>query len=242
MPRAKQISDRFLASALPIFSFTANGSSNTITTQITSLLSTAGNGGVSVPLQPSVSSGLGVITSGTSNRTKIFSATTGDLVQSAGVNVYGRITEATGTYTLSYFTTPDGGTETAFTFASATPITFFVPYRFDFARYPTDALIVVKGLDLTSDIASGGGGTSPGDEVLTVTAVNTVTGLTKTPITAASLQLIVNDSAYDTFGGAAAAVSINMATRAITWNPSSSSTGFSLDTLDRVIARYPTLE
>lgn len=242
MVRAKQISDRVLSAALPIASFTANGSSNTITTPVTTLLSTAGNGGVSVPLQPSISNGLGVITSGASNRTKIFNATTGDQVQSGGVNVYGRITEASGAYTISYFTTPDGGTETAFTFASATSINFFVPYRFDFARYPSDSLLLVKGLDLTSDIASSVNVPTPGDELIAVTATNTVAPLTKTPINAASLQLIVNDCSYDTAGGASAAFSVNLATKAITWNPSAPSTGFSLDTLDRVFARYPTLE
>jgi hypothetical protein len=240
--RAKQIIDRFIAAPLAITGFSASGSSNAVTTPITTLLNTAGNGGVSVPLQPSVSSGLGVITTGAANRIKLFDGTSGDQLQSSSLNVYGKLTEASGVYTLSYFTTSDAGIESAFTFGSTTSINFSFFYRFDFARFPVDALVNVLSADLLSDLVSSGSSATNFAEQLTVTATNTIAALTKTPVSASILNMFVNEAAYDTFGGASAAVSVNLSTKAITWNPSAPNTGFSIETTDRVIARYLTTE
>ena len=93
--KAKQIS-KLLAAQIRVAGFAASGSSNVVTTPITSALSTAGDGGISVPLQVSASSGLGVVTAAPNNRIEIYDATSKAKISSAGFEVYGRLTEAAG--------------------------------------------------------------------------------------------------------------------------------------------------
>lgn len=219
--------------------FTANGSSNTATTAITTALSTAGAASTSVPLQPSVSEGLGVITTGSNNRVELYDATTKDKIQAAnGEEVYGRLTEASGVYTLSYYTLPNTGVETAYTFSGATSIDFEFPYRFDFARFPTDGAIAIRARNISDDPSSSTGQAYA--EQLTVTATNTLSVLTKTPVATSTFQLRVNGVDYDTLGSSAARVSVNLTTKAVSW--SAANAGFNLETTDRVIARYFTFE
>lgn len=240
MVRRKNISDWVWGVPVRISNFSANGASNNITSVISTALGTAGRGGLAVPLQASVAEGLGVVTNGSTSRAYVYSAigqdafTTGD-----GEIVYGRVTESSGVYTLSYYTLTDAGQETAYSFSSSTAIDFDFNYRFDAARVPTDAIIRVF-------LKTVGEGSSayplPVTELLTVTATNTLSSLSKTPISAANFQLIVENCVYDTFGGSNASVSVNLSTKAVSWNPSSPYSNFNIETTDRVIARYFSVE
>jgi hypothetical protein len=170
---------------------------------------------------------------------EIYNATSKDKILAAnGEEVYGRLTEATGAYTLSYYTLDNTGAEAAYTFGAATNIDFEFIYRFDFARFPTDGVIGVSARNISNDPSGSGG--SLYREQLTVTATNTLSNVTKTPINANVFTLAINGVTYDTFGGGAARVSVNLSTKAVTW--SSSNAGFSIDTTDRVIAEYTTNE
>lgn len=234
--KSKQI-EKVQAAPLRVSALTvaSSATSTTVTTAITSVLSTAGDGGVSVPLQASSSGGLGVITTGANNRCEIYDATSKDKILAAnGEEVYGRLTESAGVYTLTYFTLPNTGTETSYTFPSGTSIDFEFGYRFDFARLPVDALISMSTRNISDDPSGTGTGAAMFAEQVTVTATNTLAALTKTPTSASVLELLVNGASQDSF------VDFSLSGKTITWNAGAA--GFALATTDRVVARYPSLE
>lgn len=232
--KSKQV-ERILAAPIRLSGLTVatTTSSTVVTTPITTALSTAGDGGVAVPLQVSTSNGLGVVTTGASNRVEIYEATSKDkILATNGEEVYGRLTEASAIYTLSYFTLPNGGTETAYTFPSGRTIDAEIVYRFDFARLPVDAIVAMKSRNIADD-ASGAGG-SPFGESIAVTAANTLAALTKTPTSQSTVQLIVNSTQQEP------GFDYTISAKTITWIPASA--GFALATTDRVYALYNTLE
>ena len=232
---SKQI-NKVMGAPIRVGAFAALGTSNTVTSAITTALGTAGDGGVSVPLQISTSNGLGVVTTGANNRIEIYNATSKDKILSPnGEEVYGRLTESGGIYTLSYFTLPDTGVETAYSLPS-TSIDFEFTYRFDFARLPTDAIVLTGVRNISNDPSGNAGKLFR--ERITVTGTNTLNNLTKTPTDSNLVVLIVNGISYDTF--ATAPFSVNLSTRVLTW--SAANAGFSLETTDRVIAQYVTFE
>lgn len=235
MVPAKQLI-KVLAGFIRISAFTANGTSDTVTTPITSALSTAGNGGVSVPLQ--VSSGVtvvGVVTASGKNLAALYDATTKLKIKDGDDNeVYARLTESGGVYTITYYSLV-AGTETSYSFASDTSIDFEFIYRFDFDRVPADFAVTTAQRNVSDDPATGGAATPQMIEVIACTATNTLDDLTQTPTAGTSVILYVNGVAVDGFGGGSAAFSISGA--AITW--SASNAGFALATTDRIVAVYP---
>jgi hypothetical protein len=219
---------KVLAGVVRLGGVSATGGSTNITTALGTALSTAGAGGVSVPVQPSVSLGLGLITTGSTNRVEINDGT----LFVSGNEVYGRLTETGGVYTVTYFTLV-AGVETAHSFGSATTVNLDIPYRFDFARYPTDSPIA------TAYRIVGGTASAPAriqTEPLTVTATNTLSELAFTPDVTANVTLFVNGVAYHSLGTADFTVSV----KTITWNQTNA--GFALGVGEfRVIASYTTL-
>lgn len=232
---AKQI-EKILAAFVRVSAFTANGTSDTVTTPITSALSTAGNGGASVPLQ--VSSGVtvvGVVTASGKNLVALYDATTKlKLTDGSDNEVYARLTESGGAYTLTYYSLV-AGTETSYSFASDTSIDFEFIYRFDFDRLPSDAIATTQQRNVSDDPASGGASTAQMIEVIACTSTNTLDDLSETPTATTSVILYVNGVAINAFGGGSAAFSISGV--AITW--SASNAGFALATTDKVLAVYP---
>ena len=231
MPLASKQVTKPIAASIRIGGFSASGSSTAVTAAITTALTTAGSSGAPVPLQVSTSdSVLGVITTG-NNRIEIADATSkAKLADAAGNEVYGRLTQATGVYTLSYFTLVSG-TETAFSFASATNIDFEFNYRFSFATIPADFAIAVQSRNVQQDPASSGGRTQV--DVLTIATLNTVPNLSRLPIAGSNVTLVVNGESFDSANGA-----ITYSGQSVTWVLGVA--GMPLDTTDRVIARYST--
>jgi hypothetical protein len=212
------------------------GSTFTATTPITTALNTAGRGGVSVPLQVATSTAMGIVTGVTLG---LFAATTEKPILDASNNkVYAKLAESAGVYTLSFFSNISG-TETAYSFASATNIDFVLAYRFDFARLPSDFAIAFPINDINVNASSGGGsGARVFSEKLTVTATNTLSALTFTPNFDYNLFLIVNGKTENTFGGGSAAFTRSV--KNLTW--SAANAGYSLLTTYDVVAHYTTLE
>jgi hypothetical protein len=234
MVAAKQIR-RTLSASARVSGVSVSGNSAVVTTQITTTLSTAGDGGVSVPVQAlGGSNTIGVIVTSPNNRCEIYNGTTKEKIAGAGSEVYARLAESSGTYTLSFFTLV-AGTETAHTFASATPIDFEFNYRFDFARFPADGIVGIKSRNVADDASSNG---SVITESLTVTALNVISSLSKTPDKSSNVLLIINRVCYTPLGGAAAPFSL--AGKDITWNAANA--GFSLETTDIAQVRYTTNE
>lgn len=230
---SKQI-EKFISTRVGLSGFAASGNSNNITAALSTALNTAGNGGVSVPVQPSTGVSVqGVITTG-NNKVMLKSTANDDILDGDNV-VYGRITESGGVYTLTYYTDVSG-VETAFSMPSQS-ISVWFGYRFTFEKYPADAAI---NLPLTEvDKQGAGGGTADGRmkvELLTVTATNTISDLSLTPVAAGEVLLSVNGKTEDGAAGGAFSVS----GKAITW--SAVNAGYSVATTDRVIAFYSTLE
>lgn len=232
---AKQI-EKILSGFIRVSAFTANGTSDTVTTPITSALSTAGDGGVSVPLQVSSSVAVvGVVTATGKNLVALYDATTKSKIDDGdGNEVYARLTESGGAYTLTYYSLV-AGTETSYSFASDTSIDFEFIYRFDFGRTPADFAVATAQRNVSDDPASGGALTAQMIEPIACTATNTLDDLSETPTAATSVILFVNGVAINAFGGGSAAFSISGV--AITW--SASNAGFALATTDKVLAVYP---
>lgn len=227
--QSKQIS-KIISGSTAIAGFSAAGASNNISTVLGTALSTAGSGGVSVPLQPSTGETvIGVVTSGAANRVEI---NDGNLFTPAGNEVYGRVTETGGVYTLTYYSSV-GGTETAYTLP-ATTIKFEFNYRFDFARLPADFAAIAS----IRIVGQGGGatGATVKVEAIAVTGANTLALLSKTPDFTANVLLIVNGVVETSLGTA----SFTVSGKTITWNAANS--GYALAVADKVFAQYTTVE
>ncbi|NJR38530.1 MAG: hypothetical protein HC781_06385 [Leptolyngbyaceae cyanobacterium CSU_1_4] len=231
---------KFLSAPIRLTGISVSGSSADISTAIATALSTAGDGGVAVPTQVvGGSNKVGIITLAPSNRCEIALSTSKDKILALnGEEIFARLSEAGGIYTLSFLTLPDTGTETAHSFASAATIDVEFNYRFDFNRLPSDAIIAIGTRNINQDSAVGGGGSKLFRERLTIATQNTVPVLAKTPDQAYNLVLIINGLEYSTLGGGSAPMSVSGKT--VTW--SASNAGFNLDTTDKVDASYTTLE
>lgn len=174
-------------------------SSTVITTPLTTVLGTAGQGGVAVPLQVATTTTEGVITSGQNNRAEIYDAVTKDKIfnqvgPNSGEEVYARVTEAAGVYTAEYYYLANGtGIETAFSFPATTSIDVELIYQFTFEHTPSDFATAVKYRNVADDAKSAG---FTYQEALTVTAVNTVSSLSFSPVDPAQVRLTVNGQTF----------------------------------------------
>jgi hypothetical protein len=236
MVAAKQI-DKNLSAAIRISGISVSGGSANVSTQIGAVLATAGDEGVSVPTQAlGGSNKIGVMVTHPNNRCEIYNGTTKEKIAGTGSEVYGRLTESGGVYTLSFFTL-NAGNQVAHSFPSAVAIDFEFNYRFDFGRFPADGIVGSKNRNVSDD-PTGTAGASLFTEMLTVTALNTVSDLTKNPNQVGNVMLVVNDAVYFPIGGAAAPFSISGKT--ISW--SATNAKFNLETTDGLRVRYTTNE
>lgn len=144
---ADQISATDLVNINQLFAewqaFTTTGATGT-STDVSSLFTAKSNAGSSI--SP------GVITVG-QNKCILFNPTTGDQFEDAGgQKVYGRITWSASVWTLSYYTN-EAGTETAYSFGSATDIEFYFLEVFTLATRPTIPSTPEFGsIDITGDV------------------------------------------------------------------------------------------
>lgn len=233
--KTKQI-DWLQDSLIVISGFAASGTSNNVTTAITTALSTAARGGGSVPLQVGSDTQVGVITTG-KNTVSLFDASTLKSIKDASGNeVYARLTQASNVYTLTYYSNVNG-TETAFTFPS-TSINFWFSYRFDAYRLPPDfAISYTVGNNNEAIPISGGTNQKTYYEALTITGAissgSTLPDLTKTPISANAINLKVNGLSYFS-----AFSHFTLSGKTITWTNSQ----HGIATTDQVMAIYETTE
>jgi hypothetical protein len=237
MSKKKQIKDLYLSAAVQVTGLSVSGSSANISAAIGTALSTAGDGGTSVPTQAlGGSNKVGVIVATPHNRCEIADNTTGEKFASeTDAEVYGRLTAAGAVYTLSFYTS-EAGVETAYNFAAATTIKIEFNYRFHVAKLPADALIATRSRNIADDPAVTGDG-QKFTEALTVTALNVLSDLAKTPTDPDDVTLTVEDLTYKSVGTAPA---FSIVGKAITWNPVNA--GFDLETDDETFADYFTKE
>ncbi len=228
---------RLFDSYLRIDNFSATGLNDVVTTPITTLLGSAGDLGVTVPLQVSTyNSGTqteGLITTGTGNKVEIYDSTTKQkLDDNQGNEVYGRLTESGGVYTLTYYSLISG-VETAFDIGTTT-IDFEFLYRFEFHNLPVNFAVAIQSRNIDDD-----GGNNNGRlvvERVTVTSTNTLANLTYTPDVPSNVQLSVNGKLEDTLSGSGLSIS----GKTFTWT--AGTVGYNCLTSFRVVAQYTTLE
>jgi hypothetical protein len=152
------------------------------------------------------------------------------LISLLGSEVYGRLTESAGAYTVKLYSV-EAGIETAYTPTSPVTVDLTVPYVYSFENLPYDALVGGTAKFISQDVA---GGARYVTEVLSVTGVNVLAARSQ-PIKAGTVaELYINGQIIDSLGGGTAAFTMTGTTT--TW--SSINAGYSLVTTDRVIARY----
>lgn len=235
---ASQI-EKFLAGYVRASALSANGGSTVVTSALTTVLGTAGDAGVAVPLQEATTTLMGVITTGGNNRVEIYLSSTKQKITKDGGEVYGRITYAGGAYTLTYYYL-NAGSETAYSFAGATNIDFEFIYKFAFDYAPYDIIVGSKARNVNEEGASIG---RVFTEKLNVSALNTFTdvgggaNLAFTPDQNYNVALIVNGKHESTQD---APVPFTVSGKTITW--SAANAGYPVKTTFSVIAKYTTLQ
>lgn len=153
------------------------------------------------------------------------------IADSAGNEVYGRLTQAAGVYSLGLFSLVSG-IETSFVPANPITLDFVVTYQYTFEHLPSDSLVGGSIRHIGDDPASTAARIK--DELLTVTALNTISALTTAYLVNGFIKLSVNGQEMDRFGGATAAFTCTGTT--VTW--SATNAGYSLVPGDRVVAKY----
>lgn len=224
----KQIENNNIAPKV-LINFSASGLSNVVTAEVTAAASADG-----VPLVASTGTKAsnGFIVTAPINKANIVDTVSKKAIEVDSNEVFGRLTEAAGVYTLTYYTI-QSGVETNVTLP-ATNIDFEVRYNYSFKDFPFDALIRVESIVVGEDPA-GTGGKPIKNEVVTITALNTIANLSKTPI-AGSLTIDVNGKTEHTGGSGA----ISVIGKAVTW--SAVNAEYDLETTDTALASYFTLE
>ncbi|MCW4039990.1 MAG: hypothetical protein NWE83_04455 [Candidatus Bathyarchaeota archaeon] len=224
----KQIEDNRI-SRMVVENFTADGTSDLVTTQITAA---ATADGVSVIASTGSKSSLGFIVTSPLNKVEIIDTVTKKAIEIDSNEVYARLTESGGAYTLSYYTIVSG-TETAASITS-TAIDFFIAYNYENKDFPFDSALRVSKTVVGEDPASTGG--KPKTERVTITGTNTLANLSFTPIDGTDVTLHVNGKTEDAKTNGA----ISLAGKVITW--SAVNAGYDIETTDVATAQYHTLE
>ena len=223
----KQI-QKLLASWMGVAGFTLDADSSgadVVTADITGAAATAGNGNTAVPVQVATT-GNGFLTAAPDNKVVIKGVDGGGIESPDGTEVYGRLTEAAGVYTVTYFYMNAAGTETAYTAFAGETAELFVPYQFTFADLPNSALIKLGFADANSTSTA----QLNAQALLTPTATDTIPNL---PTAAAgAVNYYVNGKMEDEQAGGA----VSRTGQAVTW--SAVNAGYNVETTDRVIAHY----
>lgn len=227
---AKQINKQ-LAANIALSAFAANGGSGNITSALSTALSTAANGGGSVPVQQSVSGGVGVMTSTPDNRAELYlTGTQNKFDDGSGNEVYGRVTFAAAVYTLTFYSLV-AGTETAYAFGGSTNIDIEFGYVFDLVDLPVDAIRSLKVRRVSDDPAS----LFPTDfwEVLTATGDWAIPDLTYLPKSAALVKITINGQALY------AGTHFTVTTKTFSFSSGQkTAVGFTIKTTDFIVAEY----
>lgn len=223
---------------------TANAGSQDITAKVSTALTTAGNNGVAVPNQVSSNiSTMGLITATPYNRVPIWQAGTKRKWKTTNnEEIFARLTTSSSNYFLTFYYENSGGSEIVFTPTVADTIDFYIPYRFDLNRFPTDLLLEAERYtfqDVPSTAGGGAAGAASFVELLTITTLNEIPVLTKTPSDPNTVFLIVNGQIHHRFG---ASPSFTVSGKTCVW--SATNAGFDIDPAenDQVVAMYNTTE
>lgn len=234
--KSKQVKRMFL-SYIRINAISATGGSTVVTTPLTTAASSAGDLSASVPLQVSTYNSTtqteGYVATTTDNKVEIYRNSDKKKIEdTSGNEVYGRLTESGGVYTVTYYSLVSG-VETAYSFSGATSVDMEVPYNFEFHHLPRNFAIAIQARNVDEDSDSGNGRFVM--EATTPTGTNTLPDLAKTPIVG-TLRAFVNGQHIDTLSGSG----FTHTGKVLTWT--AATVGFSVETADRVVVEYQSFD
>lgn len=240
--------------AIPNITGTSTNIYDQVNTALQNIAESPGSAtGISVPVKAATSTmgsiktggdaAVGIHVTSPLNYVKIFNSTTKeDIVDGSNREVFGRVTVPNATtVTLTYFVSVNGADQ-AHTFATATTIDILLPYRFDFARFPADALLVTPTRNVSDNSAAGTAAIRTVLESLTVSFTASVLNpftLLKTPSDPTNVILHVNGVTYDSLG---ASPRFTVSGKTVTWSPTNGTPPFQLNTTYKVTAQYTTTE
>jgi len=229
--QSKQIEKR-LASLIGVNGFTYPAAATAdVTTAITTAATTAGDGATAVPVQIATATAGGFVTTGSNRVPVVANATKGPIAfDDSGVDreVFGKLTEAGGVYSVTLHYIDGAGAEQAYTPAAPVSIDMLVPYRFEFDQLPTDAITKIKAR--VADDIQGGGQTLKVEHVA-ITGANTLAALSQAHDGIGPFQLFINGQMVRTVGTNPGAT---IAGTAITFNAANA--GYAIATTDEAIA------
>jgi len=211
---------------------TAGGGSDTISTPLATLASTATRQGGSLPLQSanlnSGSEAQGFVVTTPLNKVELRQSNGQHVLDSNGDDVYGRLTVSGSTWTVAYYSLVNG-VETAYTgMASATVLTMLIPAFFTLANYPYTSDFIVADVSVDSDVSNVGKRAT--SQALTIATSNTIPSLSQTPT--GEVRLVVNGVSYSSLDTTPL---FSVSGTTITWNAAN---GFTLPVGANVIAYY----
>ena len=229
LQHAKTI-EKLLLSYIYLNGVTIASSTAVITAAATTALATGSTLGTSVPVQPSdEANGTDGIFTGTMRLPVVDNSTLEGLTDDTTNNeVFGRVVEASGVYTLNLHTLTDAGVEQAAVVADG-DITVGLPYLFKFVDFPSDAAVRFSAHQVGQDSAASGGRIAR--ELVAVSALNTLAALSQTPFDLTLVSCNIDGHLEDIAGGAFSVVGT-----AVTWLPVVAE--YPLETTDKVIVGY----
>ena len=153
----------------------ADADSFDLTAAVTAFANVAGRNGTEVPVQVATD----IDTQGFVTYGIVQLSDTNDkpMADSSGNEIYGKLTELAGAYTLLFFSRV-GTVETAFTMPRDTVFNAVIGYRFQLHRLPPSAMRSPLSVRVSQDPTSAGAVTR---ELLVIATVNTVPKLAATP-------------------------------------------------------------
>lgn len=144
---------------------------------------------------------VGIVTATPNNKVQIRNSTTKQPIESSdgGPDVYGRLTESGGVYTLSYFY-DNAGVETAFTMPADVGIDILFPESVNFADLPFNS--IVNGVSFVDGLPAAHTHTISEISDVTVSAVDINDLVTQTDLTTGGGDLVsIDDSGFSNISG-----------------------------------------
>lgn len=234
--KGKQV-NKYFSGYIRVSGTSVTGLSSNVTLGITSALLGAGHNSQNLTLAPSVTANTGgIVTNAPYNRVEIFDSNSKEKIVSTGEEVYGRITEAIGVYTLSFYFKDNNGIETVHNFSIITPIDYEFLYRFQFGELPTEIFVGLTSRNVVTDAGGSSNGTDY-SEITTVTGIDTLASLNYSPTGPDDIILYVNSKPEFAIG---ATPSFSVVGTSVTWLAANA--GYSIDPTDVVTSEYKTLD
>lgn len=217
--KRQQIARTYLEAYQLATGFTTAGGVNDDITATLGTLATADSVPVQVAVETAGSEAMGYVLN---KQLQLWDSTSKSAISDgAGNEVYAKITKPSSVYLLNYYSLV-AGAETAYSMAASASVDFAPIYFYNDLKLPVDAFTRVKAIEVGEDPINRSVEYS---ELLSVTATNTLSDLSTTPVDGSKVTLLINGLAYDSVDG-----SVSTSGTEVTWNFTAGSGGFDIAT------------